>query len=167
MPYIPDWVTGLKIWLIKLSEKCNYSRQPYRLWSNLTFILHMRKLEVRNQVIYIVAKQNLYRLKAPSNTHTHIPTSILSSEVVFFFPMPCGQWDLYLDQRLNLFPAVKALSSKHWTTSEFPPKFIFKRSAVKHYLLTTLKKWLAGTSLVVQWLRLCTPSLGGLGSMPG
>lgn len=64
----------------------------------------MRKLEVRNQVIYIVAKQNLYRLKAPSNTHTHIPTSILSSEVVFFFPMPCGQWDLYLDQGLNLGP---------------------------------------------------------------
>lgn len=63
----------------------------------------MRKLEVQKQVIYLVAKQNLYQLKAPSNTYTHIPTSILSSEVVFFFlPMPRGLWDLYLDQGLNL-----------------------------------------------------------------
>ena len=26
---------------------------------------------------------------------------------------------------------------------------------------------LLGTSLVVQWLRLCTPNAGGLGSIPG
>ena len=26
---------------------------------------------------------------------------------------------------------------------------------------------LPGTSLVVQWLRLCTPNAGGLGSIPG
>ena len=29
------------------------------------------------------------------------------------------------------------------------------------------KKYVSGTSLVVQWLRLCTPSAGGPGSIPG
>ena len=54
--------------------------------------------------MYLVAKQNLYRLKAPSNTYTHIPISVLSSEVIFFSPMPRGLRDLYLDQGLNLGP---------------------------------------------------------------
>lgn len=52
----------------------------------------MRKLEVQKQVMYLVAKQNLYQLNAPSNTHTHIPTSILSSEVVSFLFLAHATW---------------------------------------------------------------------------
>ena len=33
-------------------------------------------------------------------------------------------------------------------------------------ILRTAKRW-PGTSLVVQWLRLCPPNAGGLGSIPG
>ena len=71
----------------------------------------MRKLEVQKQVMYLVAKQKLYQFNAPSNTHTHIPTSILSSEVVlfYFWPMPRGLWDLYLDQGLNLSPSSESI----------------------------------------------------------
>ena len=35
------------------------------------------------------------------------------------------------------------------------------------YLLTTTNKKNPRTSLVVQWLRLCPPNAGGLGSFPG
>ena len=37
-----------------------------------------------------------------------------------------------------------------------------------HYLMpSSFKKWKLGTSLVVQWLRLCAPNVGGPGSIPG
>ena len=34
-------------------------------------------------------------------------------------------------------------------------------------LKVKIKKKTGGTSLVVQWLRLCAPNAGGLGSIPG
>ena len=44
-------------------------------------------------------------------------------------------------------------------------------SNIKHKLpylfLSTVRKRPPGTSLVVQWLRLCAPNAGGLGSIPG
>ena len=37
----------------------------------------------------------------------------------------------------------------------------------ENQISVTIKMWRKGTSLVVQWLRLCTPNAGGLGSIPG
>ena len=37
----------------------------------------------------------------------------------------------------------------------------------ENQISVTIKMWRKRTSLVVQWLRLCTPNAGGLGSIPG
>ena len=34
-------------------------------------------------------------------------------------------------------------------------------------MLATVNNTVVGTSLVVQWLRLCAPNAGGVGSIPG
>ena len=38
---------------------------------------------------------------------------------------------------------------------------------VKDVIIQLKKKEEEGTSLMVQWLRLCAPNLGGTGSIPG
>ena len=38
---------------------------------------------------------------------------------------------------------------------------------VRFSKVVILKMWSLGTSLVVQWVRLCAPNAGGPGSIPG
>ena len=49
----------------------------------------------------------------------------------------------------------------HWTTRDFPSSHCSKSRDF------SLKKSQIGTSLVVQWVRLQAPNIGGLGSIPG
>ena len=44
---------------------------------------------------------------------------------------------------------------------------VFLRILYMLYFIIKLKNMIVGTSLVVQWLRLCTSTAGGAGSTPG
>ena len=104
----------------------------------------MRKLKSENlgdflKVMHLVAKQNLYQLNALSNTHTKIYFKV--GFVFFFWPRHMACEILVPKPGIEPRPpAVKVPSPNYCTAREFPPKSIFKRSAVKHYLLITIKK---------------------------
>ena len=49
----------------------------------------------------------------------------------------------------------------------WPRLLLLPPSRLYHWNSITAKSTTRGTSLVVQWLRLCTPTSGGIGSIPG
>ena len=62
------------------------------------------------------------------------------------------------DQKAQIFRVNKRKQGNY---------FLPKRNPLKYKDTDRLKVKVKGNSLVVQWLRLCTPDTGGLGSIPG
>ena len=74
-----------------------------------------------------------------------------------------------LASTLHMYDSIKALSAlygRYFCSLHLEQRRKLRHTEIKkHSYLKKKKK--GGTSLVVQWLRLCAPNAGGLGSIPG